>query len=324
MKQFLIALVLFGFLGQSAYAGWFDQAGDFLLGQINQVERALAPEKIQELKQDLFKVESQEQRQQRQEIKQQIQEQRQELQQETQEQRKNLRLRVLEVKKQPLAQPLVPTEVRRELLNKKVQTQEEFLQKREEWRNQIQQRQEEFRAQIQENRAELKTYIEEKRVALKEQLQNIRDERKQAIVERIDQRIDELNQRMTNHFLAVLEKLETVLERIGSRADKAEANGLDVSAVRSAITEAEQAIAAARTAVAEQSGKTYLINITDEENLKADVGQARQALAEDLKAVREVIKSAHDAVRRAAVALAQIPRVDELEIETSPTPEPAD
>ena len=93
------------------------------------------------------------------------------------------------------------------------------------------------------------------------------------------------------------------MERIGSRADKAEANGRDVSSVRTLITEATGAINAARQAIQEQSGKTYIIAVNTEEFLKTDVGRTRQALHTDLVKVRQVVFAARDAVRKAAVAL---------------------
>ena len=47
------------------------------------------------------------------------------------------------------------------------------------------------------------------------------------------------------------------------------------------------------------------MTITDENKLKIDVGNTVQKLQDDLKQVRIIVQSAHDAVRRAAVALSQ-------------------
>jgi len=171
----------------------------------------------------------------------------------------------------------------------------------------------EFKTNVQERRTELKDLIQNKREALKEQLQKVKDERKKAAVERIDIRLDELNERMTNHFSSLLDKLEDVLTRVSSRADKAEEKGLSVSSVRTAVTEALSAIEAARTAVTDQTGKTYTIVVSSEDNLRVDVGKARQALHGDLAKVRETIRTAHEAVKSAAVLLAQIHRIDEAE-----------
>jgi len=190
---------------------------------------------------------------------------------------------------------------------------EEIKARRDELKSNIKGTRDEFKANIQERRAELKDLIQGKRETLKEQLQKVKDERKKAAVERIDARLDELNERIANHFSNVLDKLENVLERIASRADKAEEKGLDVAAVRTAIDSALKAIEASRTAVQTQAGKTYTITVSSENNLRVDVGEARQALHSDLVKVREMVKAAHDAVRQAAVILAQIPRVNEAE-----------
>lgn len=181
-------------------------------------------------------------------------------------------------------------------------------------RNQV--AREEFRKRVGEERKELRERIQTKRQELKKKLEKIRDERKRKIVERIDKQLDELNERRLNHFSAVLDKLEKVLERIGSRADKASERG-DVSAVRKAIEEASLAIATSRSAIVAQSGKTYTLAINSEEGLRVDVGRSRQALYRDLKAVFDVVKAAREAVHKAATTLAKIPRVNEEPTATS-------
>lgn len=190
---------------------------------------------------------------------------------------------------------------------------EEIRVRKEELKSDIKEMRNEFRINVQERRTELKDLIQEKREALKEQLQKVKDERKKAAVERIDANLDKLNERITTHLSNMLDKLENVLERVASRADKAEEKGLNVSSVRTAVTGALSAIEAARVAVAAQAGKTYTITISSEDNLRVDVGKARQALHSDLVKVRETVKAAHEAVRQAAVILARVPRVNEAE-----------
>lgn len=171
----------------------------------------------------------------------------------------------------------------------------------------IKKRKEEFNNTVKEKRTELDNEIKTKREELKVRLEKIKDERKKQTVERIDQRIDALNEKMMKHFSDVLDKLERMLVRISERADKASLEkGLDVSSVRSAIDKANTAIASARLAIEAQSGKTYAIKVTTESTLKIDVGKARQALNADLAKVRDLVKAAQSAVKDAAVALAQI------------------
>jgi uncharacterized membrane protein YhiD involved in acid resistance len=216
-----------------------------------------------------------------------------------------------------LAQTTTPRLLERIRERPRISTQE-FQQNREEIQRQIEQIRAEYRNQIQEKREEMKAKIEALKEQLRERMKAKISEKKQKIVERIYERINALNERMTNHYLDVLDHLEKVLERIESRTAKTKLNGRDVSAVEAAIEKAHQAINTAREAVKAQSGKVYQPpEITSEENLKLDVGKLRKQLHDDLKAVEKLVKDARDAVREAAVALAQIPKVDELEVPTT-------
>lgn len=196
----------------------------------------------------------------------------------------------------------------------KTEAVEQFQKQREEAKNQIEQKREEIKSTVQAKREELKTTIEVKREALKERLKVVRDEKKKQAVERIYTTLNAINERMTNHFLSVLDQVEDVLDRVQSRSEKAGANGLDISSAQAAIDEAVRAIEAARTAVREQAARSYSITVTDEATLRENAKSAREQLRSDLTAVKDVVKAARDAVRAAAVALAQIPRVNEVEV----------
>ena len=184
-------------------------------------------------------------------------------------------------------------------------------------RVELQNARENFKKTVEVKRAELKNTIQTQRDELKTKLQNIKDERKKTAVERIDQNLTNLNARMTTHYTNVLDQISGVLARVTSRADKAQTNGKDVTTVRTAITNAQNAIDAAQVAVVAQAGKTYSMNISGDETLKNDVGVARQALRDDLKKVEDSVKAARDGVRQAAITLAQIQGVDELKDATS-------
>lgn len=190
---------------------------------------------------------------------------------------------------------------------------------RERVRSEIMEMRDDFKTRMDAEKAELQGEIQDKREALRAQLQKVKDERRREVVERIDVRLDELNARMLDHFSNVLDRLEDVLERIASRADKAEGRGLDVSTVRTAITDALSSITSARSAVQVQAGNTCIVTVTTENNLRVDIGKARKCLHDNLTVVREAVKAAKEAVRRAATTLAQIPRVDEDS--TSPSQE---
>ena len=202
---------------------------------------------------------------------------------------------------------------------------EEFRKEREEIKKIIEENQNAFRARLENKREELKRKIEQLRERLRAQLkERIKNEAKREIVERVYQRINELNERMTNHYLNVLEKLEKILERIESRTAKAKLNNLDTSKVEVAIEEAKTAIFKAKEGVKTQAGKVYQPpEITDETTLKTKIGLLRKQLHDDLKSVEKLVKEAREAVRKAFVLLAQINKVNEIEVpENTSVPEP--
>ena len=143
-------------------------------------------------------------------------------------------------------------------------------------RAELQNARENFKKEVEAKRAELQNTVRAQREELKTKLKNIKDERKKTAVERIDKNLTDLNARMMAHYTNVLDQISGVLARVVSRADKAQTNGKDVTTARIAITDAQNAIDAARVAVVAQAGKTYSMNISGDATLKNDVGVARQ------------------------------------------------
>ena len=180
---------------------------------------------------------------------------------------------------------------------------------------------EELQKDMKERRDVAREKILLERDALREKLGTIRDERKRGIVERADKRLEEIANTEINGFTRVLDNLDKVLEKIDSRADKAEANGKNVSSVRTAITNAENLLKTARDLVTAQASKTYPINVTTEQKLGEAVSAARLALHADLKKVRDAIQKARKAVTDANSVLRAIPGVDS-EPTATPTPTP--
>jgi hypothetical protein len=171
---------------------------------------------------------------------------------------------------------------------------------------------ENFQKAVQAKRTEMENAVKTQRDELKTKLKNIKDERKESAVDRIDQNITALNAKTTTHYTNVLHQIAGVLSRVGSRTDKAQVNGKDVTAVRTAVSSAQSAITTARAAVVVQTGKTYALNITTDATLKNNIGVARKALRADLKSVENLVKVARESVRQAATTLAQIQGVDEF------------
>lgn len=235
----------------------------------------------------------------RQELRQNVQGARQELKENRQDAKQELRE--------------VRDEARQKLVEVRQSSVEKIKAAREEAREAIKVRAEEFRQKMETAREELKNRIAAQKEELKKKMQAIKDNRKKEIVERVYDNVNKLNDNLTERFAEKLNQIEKVLQKVKDRTATAKSNGRDVTAVESVIVEAEGAIASARTAVEAQAGKTYEITINTEAALRTDVGAIRKALHDDLEAVRQKVVAARDVVHRAAIRLAQIPRVDDLE-----------
>lgn len=134
----------------------------------------------------------------------------------------------------------------------------------------------------------------ERREAFQEKLSQLQDERKREIVEKLDTHFARVNKKATDHFMAILDKLDDLLDRIESKS--ADTN-------TAAITEAQTAITDARAAVTTQAEKEYVITISTEGALRMDVGKVVSGLQADLQAVRKLVTDAKQAVMQAARSL---------------------
>lgn len=188
---------------------------------------------------------------------------------------------------------------------------EQFQQKAQQEQASLKSDREAFQQKAEAMQADLKTKREQEQMTLKANLAKIRDAAKQQTVVNLDQRFSDINQKTTSQWTDTLTRLEDLLVKIGSRSDKASVAGKDVSAVTAAIATANADIATAKAAVLAQSGKTYPITVTTDAALKSAVSSARDAMNNDLKAVRTLVQAAHKAVVDAVTELSKIPKVDE-------------
>mgnify|MGYP001570109807 FL=1 len=181
-----------------------------------------------------------------------------------------------------------------------------------------------------ENLKEKMKETEKKREDFKQKINKLKDNRKKDMADKIMSQINRLNQVWTNHFTNVLNRLEVVLQKIKSRAEKLSANNQDVLAINSAISKAETAISLARTEVLNQSKKEYVVDafmITNETStnsgqdnlvnmLRDRFKLLKDQLLKDLFALRDgVVKDARNAVYDAFKALSQTPNVDREPVE---------
>lgn len=162
------------------------------------------------------------------------------------------------------------------------------------------------RAEFEARKEQRQASIAARREEIKTRIAVIRDEKKRALVERIEKNLNQINQRRTDHFLKVLERLREILAKIESRTDRAQTNGKNVSNVRSAITTAETAIEAAEKAVNAQTDKVYEVTVSDESTARNDIGTTMKKLQEDLRATRDFVHKARTAVFDALRALVAV------------------
>lgn len=170
-----------------------------------------------------------------------------------------------------------------------------------------------FESQVKAKREEAETKIKAKRDEFKTKLQALKDEKKKEIVQRIDTNISEINKKRTDHFTEVLNKLTSLLDKAKNRLAKAEGNGKDVSAVKSALTKAETGITTAKGAVTNQAAKQYVINVTEEAKLGQAAGSIKQQLDADLKSTHKIVQDARVSLVGVLKSLSKVSGVDEVE-----------
>lgn len=157
---------------------------------------------------------------------------------------------------------------------------------------------------VAQKREELKDEVEARRKAFREKISKIKDEQKRKIAEHLQERLNFLNQRLTDHYLQYLDHLELIMDKIEARAASAEERGADVSDVRAKLTEARSEIDRVRNLVIEQKAKEYIVTIESLETLGRDYRAVVEEFRSDHKAIREELRGLKEEVRAAFQAMA--------------------
>ncbi|MDP4031133.1 MAG: hypothetical protein U1C50_01695 [Patescibacteria group bacterium] len=126
--------------------------------------------------------------------------------------------------------------------------------------------------------------MEQKREAARLRVRTIRDENKQKIAEHINQQLVHISDRAVKHFNNILERMRQLLEKIKTRAPAVD------------ITAAQTAIDLAQAAVDDLANNIYVIEFTNESGLRVGASTAKTQLRTDIKAVREKVRLARQAV----------------------------
>jgi DNA repair exonuclease SbcCD ATPase subunit len=161
-----------------------------------------------------------------------------------------------------------------------------------------------LRATASAERQNLIQQRQEIRTQFLEKLNTIRDARKKAIVEKLENRMNEINKKRTEEMLKHLEKMGEILNRIEQKGNEGSVGS--GGSITQAVVAARTAIETARTAIETQAGKTYTPVVVNEATLRGVVGQSLAALQADLKAVREKVILAKKTVMDAYLAFAKM------------------
>lgn len=196
--------------------------------------------------------------------------------------------------------------------------QDEVKAKREELKKDLGVKREEAKNRLETVRSEAREKAKAAREEFKQKIQKVKDEKKRMAAERLEEQLNKLNKRWTDHFSNVLNHLENVLAKIEIRIQKAQANGRDVTTVKAAVEKARVAIKAARDAVAVQAAKVYTVKFESEDKLRAVFQTAKEQLHRDLTSLRDgAMKDAKQAVQDAIQELRKVKNVDDEPTATS-------
>lgn len=179
------------------------------------------------------------------------------------------------------------------------------------------------RTEMQTKRAETKEEMAAKREEFKKKIEEMKDTKKKEGVERIDEKINNLNEKHTVRLSGFIENVMRVLTNLQKRADALKAKGVDTTSINTMITDAETALKDAQTAVDAQAAKSYTMDITDEATVKTSAQDLLTQFRTDLKALHEVVKAAHLKVVEIAREIAKLQKTNMptggAEEETEPT-----
>jgi len=145
----------------------------------------------------------------------------------------------------------------------------------------------------------IRQQAKEERQKFREKLEEIKNERKKATVERIDERVSTMNKNYVLRMSKALDKLDMVLKKISEKTTLLKNKGREVGSLESAIASAKDAIDSARIAVDEQAQKSYVIEITKEAFLRANVGKTVSEFRTDLRDVHKLVVDAKQEVYNA-------------------------
>lgn len=175
------------------------------------------------------------------------------------------------------------------------------------------------------------------RQAAQERIAAIQDKVKQQLAQRLAAQFDQINKTWTEHFMQMLDRYDTILQKVQDRATAAATAGKDTTSTNVAIAAAKASIATARTAVTAQAAKTYTLDLSTAtttvtaatstsqgqmqlmQGLRTSFQNLHETLFKDLFALRGYMTATRSAVQSALQTLGQIPGVDQVSATSTET-----
>lgn len=166
---------------------------------------------------------------------------------------------------------------------------------REKLASQVAQLKEQYKAKM----AEMRVMHASKAAELKSRLEAFKDQKKAAIVERVNNTLNIVNEKRTTAMGKHVDDMTKILNKLKDRVAAKKTAGKDTAQADDAIASASAAIASASAAVDAQALKDYTINVSSESGAKADAKKTRDRLHTDLQAVRKLLVDARQALANA-------------------------
>lgn len=175
---------------------------------------------------------------------------------------------------------------------------------------------------VAEKRASMQQKNADAREKLSKDLATMSDEAKKAIVERLNTKLQTMNETKTTRWANALDTLSEILTRIEANINTLKDSGVDTTSADALVLSAQEAIENASDLVTTQAENSYIIEITDETTLRESIQPVVQKFKEDLRTTLTAVKTARDAVRLAARGLAQLSstNTEEQTLDLQPNP----
>ncbi len=134
-----------------------------------------------------------------------------------------------------------------------------------------------------------------------QELQQFKDQKKLALIDRIVNKMGNVNKQRTEQMTKALDRMKMVLDTLKTKVGTAKAAGKNTTEAESALLNAQTAITAAETAVASQSAKDYTPTaVTENASLKNIIGAIVSQLESDLQLTHKLVVDAKQALMHAA------------------------